>query len=224
MLKRIIKTKKSLFHLLFIFTAILFILGACKKQINYFEYVSELRSNIYIATTDEFTIKAYYSLRESPYLSDGIKQETEPRLEIYLYTLSYDEKAEIKFEIDKKNYQGEMSYDNSTNRYYYIESIKIDELDRIDFTIIYGDKTIELTANSVIQNDILTAREILDKFVKSEPETISLLSAKGKFLGEFSIRLIEKGELYYYIGVFDKNGNVKSYLLDAKTGKILAKR
>ena len=58
--------------------------SACKKSIDYFDYVSELRSIIFIAKTEAFTLRIYAVRKESPYSTDGVPRETFTRMEAHL--------------------------------------------------------------------------------------------------------------------------------------------
>ena len=74
--------------LFWILISSIFLFSSChKKTVDYFSYVSELRQNVFLAETEEFSLKIYTGFKESPYLADGKKREINPRTEIFLTAL-----------------------------------------------------------------------------------------------------------------------------------------
>ena len=65
-----------------------FIFSGCAKEIDYNEYVSEKRTNVYLYESDTLNLKIYASEKETPYLLDGIKGKTNPIIEIFAEFLS----------------------------------------------------------------------------------------------------------------------------------------
>ena len=77
--------KKLLFSLLFILWSIVcFALTGCTRKIDYFSYVSEFRNNIFLAETENFTLRIYSVTKETPYVADGIAHESTARTEVFL--------------------------------------------------------------------------------------------------------------------------------------------
>ena len=72
--------------------------------------------------------------------------------------------------------------------------------------------------------DVLTPEAALSNLVAEENALFSSLTDKYGFAGEIYIRLIYEDSPYYYVGVIDRNENIRAFLINAKTGKILAKR
>ena len=50
------------------------------------------------------------------------------------------------------------------------------------------------------------------------------MTDKYGFSGEIYLRLIYEDSPYYYVGIIERNGTVHAFLINAQTGKILAKR
>ena len=57
---------------------------SCQKKIRYLDYVSELRSNVFLAETEEFSLRIHSTEKENPYAMDGIPKETSVITEIFL--------------------------------------------------------------------------------------------------------------------------------------------
>lgn len=218
--------KKSLLSLFLVFFSLFpFIaLNSCSQKIDYFDYLSELRDNLLYANTEELSLRIYSVKKETPYAMDGIKKECSKRAEIYLITPEGDKDCFISFTVNEKEYSGDMSYDNVKREYYFICSANLSMEKEIVCKIVYGEKELELCAKSVLDNQTLSPKNALSILVKEEKTLFTALTDKYGFLGEIHLRLIHEDGVYYYIGIIDKNKQTYAYLLNAKTGKILAKR
>ncbi len=201
-----------------------FLLSACKQKLNYFDYVSELRSNVFIAQTEEFSLRIYAVNKEAPYVPDGIPQAVSPRVEVYLVAPEGNKTTNITFQIDEKSYGGEMSYDNVKCEYYYSQTLDVSARNAIDCLVKYGDKEVQLRAASVVTKNTLPPETVLDQLLQARPEPFTALTDEYGFAGEIYLRLIYEDAAYYYVGVIDRTGKINAFLINAETGKILAHR
>lgn len=202
----------------------IFSLSACKKSVDYNDYVSELRGNIFLAETDGFFLRVYSVLKESPYATDGIPQETSHRTEVYLVAPEGNEVCNLTFTVNGQEYGGEMSFDNVKAEYSLSCTLDTSSADALPCRITYGTQEIELTAESVLRNTTLAPKAVLQSLISTEQELFSSMTDKYGFTGEIYLRLIYEDSPYYYVGIIDRNGNVTAFLINAETGKILAKR
>ncbi len=206
-------------------SALLFLgFSACKNEIRYFDYASEVRSNILLAEADGFSLRAYAVEKEYPYETDGIKRDTSTRAEVYLVAPSGDKTCNISFTVEQNTYGGEASFDNVKAEYYYSCTLDISAVTQICFTIEFGEETKELTAVSVKTEATLSPENALNALISAEGELFQSLTDKYGFAGELYLRLIFEEKPYYYVGVIDRNGNTTAFLINAETGKVLAKR
>lgn len=216
--------QKSRFFCILFFVVIAICFYSCKSKLEYFDYVSELRSNIFLAHNEDFFLRIYAAEKETPYLPDGIKKETSCRTEVYLVAPSGEKNCELSFSVNGKTYGGEMSFDNVRAEYYYSCTLDVSNLTELLCSITYGDSKVELTAKSVKTPNVLSPYSVLQNVIQAEPELFSSLTDKYGFAGEIYIRLLYEDSPYYYIGVMDRNENSHAFLINAQTGKILAKR
>lgn len=208
--------------LLFLFS--LPLLFSCKTPINYFNSVSELRSNVLLAKSENLSLRIYAVTKESPYSADGVPRETFSRMEAYLIAPEGNKTTQLTFQIDEHSYNGEMSYDMVKGEYYYSCPVDVSSLKSLLCLIKYGAEEKELTATSVLTENTLTPQNALTKVQSENQELFLSLTDKYGFSGEICIRLIYEGSPYYYIGITDRNGNCTAFLMNAETGNILAKR
>ena len=209
---------------LLISTVFLCLFCGCKNELDYFAYVSELRSNILLAEADGFLLRVHAVEKELPYLSDGIPQERSTRTEIYLVAPAGDKTCNVAFSCGKREYGGEMSFDNVKTEYYFSCSLDISAERELPVRIEYGETVLELVAHSVKTENTITPQAALHTLQKAESELFASMTDKYGFSGEIYLRLIYEDSPYYYVGVINRNGEVNAFLLNAETGKILAKR
>ena len=204
--------------------AALVFLGSCSKKIDYFDYVSELRSNVLVASKNNLSLAVYATEKETPYAADGIKRETTPRAEIYLTAPTGVESYDISFTYEGKEYGGDMSFDNVKLEYFYSCSLDLSAAAEIVFTVAFDETTAELTAASVRTEETLSPRDILNKVKTAESETFNSMTDRNGLAGEIYMRLIYEDAPYYYVGIIDREGRILALLVDSTEGKILAKR
>lgn len=223
---RISRTKNPLRLLLALgaLCAFLLFFPACQKSVDYFDYVSELRSNIFLAQTNELSLRVYAVQKETPYASDGVPREISTRTEVFLTAPSGEKEYALSFTVDGREYGGDMSYDNVKSEYYYSCTLDVSDLTQIPCRIVCGDNSIELTAISVLDETTLTPQNVLSGLLSSEQALFDDLTDKYGFAGEIYLRLIYEESPYYYVGVIDRDGGTHAFLLNAKSGRILARR
>ncbi len=207
-----------------LFALFLLPFSACKNKVDYFDYVSELRSNIFLAQTEEFRLRIYSVTKENPYLPDGIKKELSVRTEIYFLPRSGDKNCDISFVANGKTLGGEMSYDNVKQEYYFSCGLDSSSLSNIPCEIVYGEEKIELNALSVRSSSVMSPTLILKNLLSQENDLFSSLTDKYGFAGEIYVRLLYEDSPYYYVGVIDRTGKTHAFLLNATNGKVLAKK
>ncbi len=222
----ILHPKKRFLHAILLLSVIFFgfFFTACNKKVDYFSYVSELRSNILCAQTDNYFLSVYAVEKEYPYSLDGVKRETSMRTEIRLLAPSGDKTYEISFQLNDTTYGGEMSYDNVRAEYYYSCSLDVSSLSQIECMLICGDEQIPLCAKTVKTENTLSPQDVLAKLQETESELFTSLTDKYGFAGEIYMRLLYEDFPYYYVGVIDRNGNTTAFLMNGETGKVLARR
>ena len=200
------------------------LLFGCKGTVNYFDYVSELRNNILLGQADGIRLTAYAVTRETPYLADGIPQTKTTTAEFRVSAPAGETAISLAFAFEGKDYGGEMSFDNVKMQFYYSCSLDISAVCELPVTVIVGDSKVEITAQTVITENTLTPEQLLKTLASAEPQLFKDLTDKYGFAGEIYLRLIHEDANYYYVGIIDRTQKIRAFLLNAETGKILAKR
>ena len=193
-------------------------------ELDFFDYVSELRSNILIAEQNPYLLKVYAVEEEYPYSADGIKRETTSRAEIFFTAPSGDKSCNISFSLNGKTHEGEASYDNVKAEYFLSYPLDFSNVESMDFTIRYGEESLTLPAKTIKTDKTLSPRQALNKLRENAPSVFETLTDTNSFVGEIYLRLICEETPYYYVGLIEKSGKIQAYLLNSENGKILAKR
>ena len=216
----------SLGLLAFLLATLAFISPIIKdaSKIDYFDYVSELRSNILLAENESCLLRAYAVQKETPYAADGVRREMTTRAEVYFTAPSGDKTATVSFSLNGKTLGGEMSYDNVKEEYFFSVSADLSEAKSLDFCVTYGGKELLFNAKTVKTDATLSPRAVLERLKENEPTLFETLTDENGFVGEINLRLISDDSPYYYIGFIEKSGKTRAYLLTSDTGRVLAKR
>lgn len=203
--------------------ALLPLLTACGGY-DYSAHVSEARTDVFCAETEEFTVSLSCTAREYPYASDGIACPTTKVAEISLIP---KERAEGGYEVyvrGDKEWGGETSFRNTHGDYFYSQGVEAFPEKSVSMRIVWEGGEREITATSVKNENTLTINDALDCAVKAEKETVSRMTKNGRFNGEFYVRLLRRNTNYYYVGIVDTEGKTISLLLNSETGEVLARR
>lgn len=204
-------------------------MSACNSQnVNYCDYVSEYRSEIYRAENEGYALIATFSDREYPYAPDGVCAHKESLVEIYLTAPDNTKNYKISFGLPNGEVcGGDMSFDSVYARFFYSQSLATLDSDTINFTVSdEKDSTadVKLEAKRAKEGNELPMSEIITKLAEQKADLFAALTKGNVFSGEITVRLVYNEKCYYYVGVTDANGETNCFLTDAYTGKILAER
>lgn len=203
--------------------AILPAITACGSY-DYTEHVSEAKSDLFCAETEEFSVTLACVTREYPYASDGVTCPQTSLMEISLVPARAQLFDYEVYVLGDSVWGGETSFRTYAGDFFYSESVSAFPEGSVTIQIKWEDQTRELTATSVKNEKTLSVKEILKCAISAEKETVKNLTQNGNFLGEFYVRLLRRNVNYYYVGIIDRNGKTISLLLDSETGELLARR
>lgn len=199
------------------------LLSGCKGE-DYTKYLSEVKSDVFAAETEDFSLTLSCIRREEPYLSDGVACPMQPLIEIVLKPAAADGTEEYSLSLaGVPALSGELSYRTAKGDYYLLQPASEFPEGSVSLTVTKNGESLQLTAMSVKTHTMLTPEEALSAAIEREGELISRMTAGKQFQGEFQVRLLRRGSNYYYVGIVGKEENA-ALLLDAETGEVLARR
>ncbi len=201
----------------------------CSSSNSLLQYVSEYRSDIFMATEGKYSIFANYYERENPYKADGHIGKKEKSLEVALATEDNTKNYAVTFMYNGVKQQNILYYDSLQMIHSFVFHLDSPKDNTISFQIFEGKQMnnaiLTLHAKSVKNNNVLSLNAILSILAKNEKTLIDSLMQNKQFLGEIHIRLLfEENYCYYYVSVVDRKGKATSLLVDGELGEILAKR
>lgn len=200
-------------------------LTGCGGGCDYSSHISELRSDIFRAETEEFTVTLSCITREYPYATDGVVCPVTNLVEITLSPAAVTaEPYSVFCDCGQRTVGGEMSFRNFAGDFFYSESVEAFPEKSVSLRVEWGDEVREITATSVKNDKTLSPYEALDRAVDAERQRVGQMTEGGTFYGEFYVRLLRRDKNYYYVGIVNKSGGVLSLLLDGETGEVLARR
>ena len=193
-------------------------LAGCSKQMNYLDYVSERRSNIFVYEDDTVNVTVYCTEKEQPYAADGIKGEMNPLVEIFVSLPKNPQELCVSVE----GYEGEMNYQSVNNRYYLSFSAPAFKKTSLEVTLTADGVDSVYTALTVIYAGVMSCNDAVLCAVEHDRALFESLTANGLFDGEIYVRLLYDEGCYYYVGVCDKENHIYAYLIDGEHGKVIA--
>lgn len=207
-------------------TIVLLNLTACKQNIDYFSYVSELRKNIFTAQNEQLSLLVYAGAKENPAIFDGVKNETrlilgvkvifneEPQTAI-VATLCFDDKSyelPLDFHPVKRALAGEIE-------------VPVLPEKSVDVVLCYDQKEVCLTASSRLNENTISYSKALDSVTPKADDFFKEHTKNGILKAEIIIRLLcEQNKNYYYVGLVCEEGLKRSYLVDGISGEVVAEK
>ena len=204
--------------------ALLPALTACGKA-DYTKYLSEVKSDLFLCETEEFSCSLACISREYPYLNDGVAAEKTNVVEIVLESKignNYD--FTVTATAEHFSVGGDTSFRNTSGDFYFSQGVKAFPSGSVVLTVQWEDESRELVATTIKNENTLSPEEALSFAVASEKETIDKMKQNGAFAGEFRVRILRRDKNYYYVGIVARDGSELALLLDGESGKTLARR
>lgn len=211
--------KKFLLSLILCLPALL-CLSACKKNVDYFSYVSEYRKSVYFYKDDLVSVKIYSVDKETPYSLDGVKGDVSNVTEVFLeYANSADE-----VEIELLGHGGEMSWQAVTRNYYL--SFAGGEINgaSIPVTLKIDGAEKQLDVFNVAEEGTIDGKTALKCVREYDGDAFAALTDGSAFAGEIIIRLLYDDGCFYYVGICNRDAEVHAYLVNGADGRIIAER
>lgn len=217
--------KMRFFGIILSSAAALTLFCGCKNEVNLSSYISENRTGYYLSSSDsaDISLKAYYTLREYPYVADGVARDMSGVFEVEIKSETYYKSVDISFLLDGKECGGAMGYDCAKKIYEYSISASSAPEENISFTVTADGAEYSLAAENK-NSGYLSGEEILSRVKEEKKEYIDSLTDKNKFGGEIYLRFIFDKKGYYYVGIISEEKGTLSLLVDAATGEIIAER
>jgi hypothetical protein len=210
---------KKIFFILCIGLTLTLNFCACSKKIDFTDYISDERYNIFLYSNDGTEIKINCNIRETPFCTDGIVGERENTLEVFV-TLP---KTYGKVEFSSEFLEGEMNY-NAGDRNYTLSGSGSLSGETVDVSLNTDGKSETFTLQSVLYEGVIDTATALDCVLERDGELFTSMTENNIFCGEIFVRLLYDEGCYYYVGVCNRSKKITAFLVDGERGKIIATR
>lgn len=200
-------------------------LCGCKTENEYLSHVSELRQDIYVGSTNGYTLTAYYGFQEKPFVNDGKCGALIYGYTIKLNIIADETQRKIEINNDGEILNGIFKCDENTGEYKaFIETEK--HFDKtFSANLICGAESTPVTLNSILPEDCLSYADTLNILSTSQTSLLESYKTGEEFNAEIYMRVFVKNENpYWFVGIASGNNLLKAFLTDGKTGEVLAIR
>lgn len=199
---------------------------SCKAEVDLSYYVSELRENVYVGEVENLKVSVFAEKRETPFIADSYVGKLKNQLIVKIDgENAVIDDAEITITYDKTTVSGNFDYSPIGGK--YVCTIQVENLPKsgsINGVLKTGGKELELLLTSGVLSDSISAKDALNSVKKADNKTVEKLFGNGKVEAEIHVRIMaDKTRNYYYVGFVTKDGTY-AYLVDGKTGEVLAKK
>ena len=187
--------------------------------------VCSLRSDIYFAESEDFSLQAFYGFEKN------ISSQKNSNEKIYSLTFRIIEKnktltnCSIRFSYNNEEYSSDFKLDPISN--ILSAKILVNDFNQKSFSvvIIQDSNRQEIQLVSKINENALNYQKALSNLYKKQENLIkAYIDEDGNFTADIHMRILVKNQkTYWYVGLV-KNSSTKALLLDASTGETLAIR
>lgn len=218
---------KKFFLFLIVFTCFTLSFSACKQDNILLSNVSEARYNLYQGQSQNFSIKAGYGFKETPFINDGKVGKTINVLSFKLLDKEVDDTTyTLQFDFNQTEYKGVFKLNPITST--VTCEIEVDNFDLKEFTvkISSGAESESVVLKSTVPDTAISYSTALDYLVKNQSSLIShYTDTNGNFHAEIYMRILVKdGSPYWYVGLASGKDKLKALLIDGISGETLAIR
>lgn len=218
---------KKFIALFCVLCCLLLCLSSCKEQNNLFNYVSELRSDVFVGESQNFSLKASYGFKETPFNNDG-------KVKSRIYVLNFillDKQTDpatytLNFSFNQKDWTKEFTLNPVSH--VLSAQVEVENFNQKSFDVVVCCESLSetVTLTSILPQNTISYSTALDCIYKHQKDLIdSYYSPDGTFNAEIYLRVLVKDQKpYYYVGFASGNENLKAFLLDGFSGEVLAIR
>ncbi len=225
------KILKKFFLLVFICPLFLFGCNNANLKAIVNEKLSEVRFNLFSASSDEINIKFTSGFREDPYILNG---KSENKKEFGVITVKFlknlpNTNASPNFVITIEDMDFDGVFELNPFDQTYVQDIETFVLDDSNVTIkiMFGELNFETSLKNVSKEFSINHKDALNIFIKEFEKDINLLLKNGKDF-EVYVKIISDPNFsldknYFYVCLISNSGISFSLIIDPLSGQILAK-
>ena len=210
---------KKLFSVFIVFIC-LFCLVGCNNNSKYTPYISQLRSDVFVGEGENYSLQIFAEQRETPFINDAVAGEKHNLLTVRVLNCSKPLKVSLYYAKEQLCADAEYNpHAMSMTATFEVSSFPTDKIE----VSVEGEYTEKIECVSKRLADTISPQTALDKVLTEKKDFISSISTNGELKAEIYIRLLVENDCnFYYIGFGQGSNKITAFLLDGKTGEIIA--
>lgn len=225
------KTKLKKIILICMTFAFVFLFGCSNSQKNnetqniLQNSLSEYRKNLFVGKTDNFIATFSSGKREDSYIMDGNKTKLVNFGVLTITFIKNPDSTSPQFElkVNTNTYAGELERNPYDNTFVYDIETQVDDKNVLTLYVVDFDEYITLDCLS--KNWNITYQKSLEIFKNKYKKEINTHTNNNVLQGEIYIKIVSSDKqlknIYWYVLLVCKNGDMYATLIDTKTGDIL---
>ncbi len=198
----------------------LFSLG-CSAPKGYNENISQIRNNVFYGAGQTYSVEVFAEQRENPFINDGVAGSKQNF--IIVRVLNQNNPITVTATYSGDTYTQTTKY--NPHAISMVAVIKVDSLptQSLSVTVEYNGNSEQIECVSKLKSDTISPLKALNSVLDKEKTFIESIKQDGKLKAEIYIRLIaENDNNFYYVGFGLGSNKLTAFLLDGKTGEIIA--
>ena len=186
---------------------------ACRGD-GYESRITDLRTDVYLAEGETFTLTAYTGRREIPFSADGAVGNVQNVILIKLQT-SDNSARQVILDLDGKEYVADFTTHPTSHHLSAVISFPKTQAETLNAKVVFGENAVDVTLSKKTPKDAISYQKALSIAVKSFSDVES---------GEFHVRLLCENQNFYWFCAVAREGGSEAVLLSATDGTMIAKK
>lgn len=187
--------------------------------------LSEYRKNLFVYKNNNYLVTLTSGERESNYIMDGVKSDL---VDFGVVTVKFNDifagsKLQFELKIDNDTYSGEFERNPYDNTFVFDIGKQVKDESTVSLYFVDFDENVDMKCISKDwEYDHLDALEI---FAEAHKEEIKTLTNDNSINGEIYIKTVTENNdlsnIYWYVLLVCKNGEMYANLISVTTGQIV---
>ncbi len=205
---------------IFVLLFCLFSFG-CSSKASYSENVSQIRSDVFYGASTSYSVEVFAEQRETPFINDGVAGSKQSF--IIVKVLNQNKPLTVTATYSNNTYTQDASYNPHATSMVATIEVKSLPSESLSITVEKDGSSEQLICTSRLSSDTISPLKALNCVISKEKDFINSISSNGKLNAEIYVRLIaENDNNFYYVGFGQGSNKLTAFLLDGKTGEIIA--
>ncbi|MBQ7408219.1 MAG: hypothetical protein IJW13_02985 [Clostridia bacterium] len=199
---------------------------ACNSSPDLYSCISELRKDTFVGECEHFNLTIYCGAKENPSAFDGVKNPTSLFVTLKVtQSQATHENLTATFTVGEKQYSAQLKNDNVKNCLTAELTVSALPEKALEVTIYNDQTSAVINATSILRSDTVTYTQAVNSAGEKAKDFIKQNTVKGILKAEIIVRLLNQdSNNYYYVGFVTAEGLKQAYLIDAKTGNVIAQK